>query len=278
MNTISIPENLLELSQQMEDAIRKIESTIQAHKDHPIHTRNHFNRKFSILLSFMGDVQVIIQRLHEQAEEKRLVEREGKKHWPHTKDGVLCDEHQVLMQRSSTLLARNQVDLKSLYIFSKIFFDQYGEFMDYILQVERRGIVIRTKNGKGDISISSLHGSLERYSGDDEFLKHFKDAIYKRLHALYVYVVEYRNSHVMHSGLDLWSDTWTLSNPDGSTRFLTGRSSSTPLELAFVIRNFLKDTSGYICGNINQILDSWEKPAVDDFPKRPWEEELPSES
>lgn len=264
MSTISIPENLLELSRQMEDAIRRIESTIQAQKDHPIHTRNHFNRKYSILLSFMGDVRVVIQRLHEQAEEKRLVEREAQTHWSCTKEGgVLCDEHQALLQRSSTLLARNQVDLKSLYIFSKIFFDQYVEFMDFILQVERRGIVIRTK--KGDISISSLHGSLERYSGDNEFLKQLKKAIYKRLHALYVYVVEYRNSHVMHSGLDLWSDTWTLSNPDGSTRFLTGRPSSTPLELAFVIRNFLKDTSDYICGNIDKVLDSWEKTEVDNL-------------
>lgn len=217
----------------------------------------------------MADLRVVIRRLHEQAEEKGLVEREAREHWPHTKGSVLCDEHQTLIQRSETLLARNQVDLKSLYIFSKIFFDQYLEFMDYVLQIERHGIVIRTR--KNDVSISSFYGSLKKYSGDDEFLKQLKEAIYTRLHALYVFVVEYRNSHVMHSGLDLWSDTWTLSNPDGSTRFLTGRPSSTPLELAFVIRNFLKDTSDYICVNLDKILGRWEKPDVDEFPRRPWE-------
>jgi hypothetical protein len=90
-----------------------------------------------------------------------------------------------------------------------------------------------------------------------------KEKIFPKLHALYVYVVEYRDTHIMHPGLDTWLDTWTLSNTDGSTRFLTQRPSSTPLELAFVIRNFIQESSDFLCDNLDTIFAEWQLPTED---------------
>ncbi len=230
-------KNIEEGLKEIYENIRKLESLINTKNDLTrIHKDNVFNRRFSVVLSDFSDLETIGMRLNKNIPEVETLQRIIQKRFKSEDKDRITDEGQRLHQESDKINRENQVDFKCLYIFSKIFLDQYTTLIKLLFNW--RGI--------GDKSITSFYNSLEKYKGEEEQIISFKDSCLKRLKAIDVFVTEYRDQYVVHDQTKHKDTRWFLNDMTGSVRFIGGRPSITPQELVFVVSNYIKDSVTFI--------------------------------
>lgn len=194
-----------------------------------LHKDNTFNKRFSGVLSTFSDIKSVTERMTENIQASMKLESQLQK------DKEINQEQRRI---ASKLTAQNQTDLRTLYVNSKIFLDEYTNLLRFIFNW--RGI--------GDKSVTNFYNSLEKYSGQDEGILAFKESCLKKLKAVNVYITEYRDKKVVHNQQRHKQDTeWFLNNMNGEIRFVGGgRPSITPQELLFIVIEYV-DASSQFC-------------------------------
>ena len=179
-----------------------------------LHKENIFNKRFSGVLTTFSDVKSVTERITNNIQASMKSDSEG-----------------------DNLTAQIQTDLKTLYVNSKIFLDEYTSLLRFIFNW--RGI--------GDKSVTSFYNSLEKYDGKDAGILAFKESCLKKLKAVNVYITEYRDKKVVHNQQRHKQDTeWFLNNMNGEVRFVGGgRPSITPQEILFIVVEYVDDSSKY---------------------------------
>jgi hypothetical protein len=193
-----------------------------------IHKNNIFNKRFSGVLDAFSDLKSVTERIEENIEQSIKIERELQES---------KEINQELHGKADKLTAQNQTDLKTLYIYSKIFLDEYTNLLKFIF--DWRGI--------GDKSVTSFYKSLKKYKGKDETILGFKECCQGKLQVVDVYITEYRDTKIVHNQQKHKQDTqWFLNNMNGEIRFIGGgRPSITPQEILFIVVEYVDDSTRY---------------------------------
>lgn len=197
---------------------------------HPrIHKNNVLNKRFLGVYESFLDLESVTERLEEGI--KQSIEIESK-----IQSQMEID--QELHKKSSRLTGQNKADLKTIYINSKIFLDDYVSLLRHIFNWR----------SVGDRSVTNFYNDLEKYNGDDRGVLAFKKICLKKLKAIDVYVTNYRDDEVVHNQKKHKSKTkWFLNNMNGEIMFFGGsRPSLTPQEILFVVVEFV-DHSARFC-------------------------------
>lgn len=220
--TYEIEEALKHFSSELNSDLAKMNFP-RLHKD------NTFNRRFSGVLSTFADVKSVTERMTENIQTSMTLESKIQKN-----EEIDQEKHRT----SSKLTSQNQTDLRTLYVNSKIFLDEYTNLLRFIFNW--RGI--------GDKSVTNFYKSLEKYDGQDEGILDFKESCLKKLKAVNVYITEYRDKKVVHNQQRHKQGTeWFLNNMNGEIQFIGGgRSSITPQELLFIVIEYV-DASSQFC-------------------------------
>ncbi len=220
--TFEIEEALQHFSSELNSDLAKANFP-RVHKD------NTFNKRFSGVLGTFSDIKSVTERMTDNIQASMTLEGQMQK------EKNIDQEKQRIASR---LTAQNQTDLKTLYINSKIFLDEYTNLLRFIFNW--RGI--------GDRSVTNFYNSLEKYSGQDAGILAFKECCLNKLKAVNVYITEYRDTKVVHNQQRHKQDTeWFLNNMNGEVRFIGGgRPSITPQELLFIVIEYV-DTSSQFC-------------------------------
>jgi len=204
-----------------------------------LHRDNTFNKRFSGVFSTFSDVKSVTERITENIQASMKLESRLQKN----------EEIDQEQQRTvSKLTAQNQTDLKTLYVNSKIFLDEYTNLLRFVFNW--RGI--------GDRSVTKFYNSLEKYDGQDEDILAFKESCLKKLKAINVYITEYRDQKVVHNQQRHKQDTeWFINNMDGEIRFIGGgRPSITPQELLFIVIGYVNTSSQFCIDWLNKQISS----------------------
>lgn len=227
-----LPEHLNETH----DALRSLEFHINSKKEtlERVHRDNQFNRRFSAVLNSYTDFETIGLRLARNIVESQKLEHDIQVGMRESKE-VSGPTHQEAFR----LTKENQADFKSLYVFAKIFLDEYTTLLGFIYNW--RGI----SNG----SITSFYLALSNYEGNDGQVKKFIETCLNRLKAVDVFVTQYRDSFIVHDQTGHKETRWFLNDMSGGIRFLGGRPSITPHELSFVVAKYVTDTSNFTVEN-----------------------------
>jgi len=239
-----------------DDLIVEIENSVKSFsefdktKDIPrIHKENMFNKGHSMILSSFDEIKTLSSRLginiEQWVDQERKVQRMPE--WQNTKSGRYPDEVQTEMRRSDQLMKEVRVDFKALYLFSKIFLDQYAKFLHFINP--RDGI----RSGTVEKFLNSM-----KESGDDfytQFLKDLGDTVDQVVNKL----TFYRSKKIEHVQI-LNEDTWFMNDMRGGIAIQhvdrnNGESISTitPQELLTLVLNFSKTASEFMINNKSKI-------------------------
>jgi hypothetical protein len=246
-----MPDILAQLK-DIRDSFNFFSKKVNEDKDYLIHKDNSFNRKFSVILSAFEDIYILGERLRSNIEESirinGIIQQRNKLE---DKDNI-SSEGQELRKVADGLDRFNRVDFKALYIFSKIFLDQYTDLLSFIFSFETNGI--RFRNRYGSPSVTTLFHSLNSYNGDNKIINDFKNACFKKFKAVNVFLTQYRDEYVVHKNVDSSVGTWFINEMNSGIRFLTQRPSITPAELIFVVRNCIIESVNFILDNKARIL------------------------
>lgn len=219
--THEIDEDLKRLSTEANS-----ENTKKYHER--LHKENIFNKRFSGVLDTFSDLKSVVERMEENIEHSIRVESQiqNKK-----------EIDQELFKRASRLTSQNKADLRTLYVNSKIFLDEYTSLLRFIFNW--RDI--------GDKSVTSFFNSLDKYNGADKDVLLFKEICFKKLKAVNVYITEYRDDKVVHNQKKHKQETeWFLNNMNGEIRLMGGgRSSLTPQEILFVVLGYVNLSTSF---------------------------------
>jgi len=194
-----------------------------------LHKDNIFNRRFSAILDTFTDLKSVVERLEENIQESINIGRL-------TQSQEEID--QELYRKQDTLTRQNKADLRTMYVNSKIFLDEYTGLLAFIFNW--RGI--------SNSSVTKFYSSLAYYSGLEEDILAFKKVCLNRLKAINVYITEYRDDKVVHNHQKHKQQTeWFLNNMDGEIRLVGGnRPSITPQEILFIVVGYV-DYSERFC-------------------------------
>lgn len=230
-------KNIEEGIKEIHDSLRILESEINGKKDLiRIHKDNVFNRRFSVVLSDFSDFETIGMRLSKNISRVEVLQRSIQKGFEGEDKVIITDEGQRLRQEDNHINSENQVDFKCLYIFSKIFLDQYTVLIRFLFDWRKIG----------DKSITNFYNSLVKYKGDNKQIISFRDSCLSRLKAVNVFVTEYRDQYVVHDQTKHKDTRWFLNDMKGSIRFIGGRPSITPQELVFVVSNYITESIKFL--------------------------------
>ena len=233
-------KNLREYLNETRDALGSLASHINNKKEilEKLHRDNLFNRQFSAMLSSYSDFETVGLRLARTITESQKLEHDIQQRMQGLKQ--IPDELQPVMVEADRLTRENQADFKSLYIFAKIFLDEYTTLLGFIHNW--RDI----RNG----SITSFYTTLSKYKGDDPQIKRFIDSCLNQLKAVDVFITQYRDDYIVHDHTEHKETRWFLNDMTGGIRFLGGRPSITPHELAFVAAGYVTNTSKFVLDNV----------------------------
>lgn len=230
---------------ETEDSI-KLFSEFNKEKDIPrIHKENMFNKGHSVILSSFDEIKTLALRLGlntvQWVEQERKVQKMPA--WQNTKSGRYPDEVQIEMRKSDQFMKEVKVDFKALYLFSKIFLDQYAKFLYFINPVD--GI----RSGTVEKFLNSIKESNDEFY--TKFLKELGDTADHILNKL----TFYRSKKIEHAQI-LNEDTWFINDMRGGIAIQhvdrnNGESISTitPQELLSLVLNFSKTASGFMIKN-----------------------------
>src|SRR3989344_7043923 len=198
-----------------------------------LHRDNIFNRRFSAMLSSYIDFETVALRLERNVKESREVEHSIRVRM----EGLMeiPDELQPAMRIAVQLTREMQADFKSLYMFGKIFLDEYTTLLTFI----------HNWRGISTGSITSIYNSFTKYAGSDPQVLRFKASCYNRLRASDVFITQYRDKYVVHDQTEHKEARWFINDMNGDVRILGSRPSITPKELVFVVAGYVEDTTAY---------------------------------
>lgn len=234
--------NMKTVEEQLKDtsiALRKLESNVNARKDlERVHRNNLFNRLFSAMLGSYSDFEIVGLRLERTVNEQEELERQIQREQGDKKE--IPDHIQKMMRRAHCLLRENQADFKALYIFAKIFLDEYTVLLRHI----------HNWRGIGDGSVTKFYSAIQKYSGDDQSILDFKESCSNRLKAVDVFITQYRDKYIVHDQTEHKETRWFLNDMRGGIRFIGGRPSITPPELVFVVAGCVSDTTEFTASRL----------------------------
>ncbi|MFA7169343.1 MAG: hypothetical protein WC178_00645 [Candidatus Paceibacterota bacterium] len=194
-----------------------------------LYKENIFNKRFSGVLDTFVDIESVVERITNNIQSSIIVERQLQKEG--TTDQSLCEQ-------ASKLTSQNKTDLKTLYVYTKIFLDRYSVFLIWIFAW--RGI----KNS----SITEFYKSLKKYDGLDITILKFKECCFGKIEAIDDYITEYRDKEVVHNGdYHKQKTKWFMNGMNGEIKYIGGnRSSLTPQEILFLVVEYV-DCSSQFC-------------------------------
>ena len=227
-------KNIKDQLKETQSALHIFSTHINSRKDiERLHRGNLFNRRFSAMLSSYDNFETVGSRLERTILQYQILERKIQYEMRDKRD--IPDELQPLMKEANRFGRENQADFKSLYIFAKIFLDEFTALFGFI----------HNWRGISSGSITSFYNSVTNYTGEDEKVLAFKSICLGRLKAADVFVTQYRDTHIVHDQTEHKETRWFLNDMRGGIRFIGGRPSVTPIELVFVAAGYVADTIDY---------------------------------
>jgi len=211
-----------------------------------IHRDNEFNRRMSVVLSSFSDIETILLRLEKNILKCETIERGIQKRNNDEDKEIIQEEGQILRREEEIINRENKVDLKALYIFTKIFLDDFTQLIRFIYNW--RNI--------GDRSITQFYSSLKIYTGTDHQILLFKKECFEKIELINNFVTQYRDNGIIHNQSKHKQTTWFINDMRGGVKQVgvkkTGdkQSSVTPIELITMVREFLCLTTKFINHNI----------------------------
>jgi hypothetical protein len=167
--------------------------------------------------------------------------------WQNTKSGRYPDEVQIEMRKADQFMREVKVDFKALYLFSKIFLDQYAKLLHFINPVDgiRSGTIERFLN-------STRESTDEFYIQFSKELRDTADHVLDKL-------IFYRDKKIEHAQI-LNEDIWFTNDMRGGIAIQhvdrnNGESISTitPQELLNLVSNFSKTAVKFMINNKSKI-------------------------
>ncbi len=233
------------LLNEIEESVKSFSDFDRTREIPRIHNDNMFNKGHSVILSSFDEIKTLSYRLGTNI--KNWVEQERKVQkmpaWQNTKSGRYPDEVQVEMKASDQLMKDVKIDFKALYLFSKIFLDQYVKFLHFINPMD--GI----KSGTVEKFLNSLKES------DNEFYKQLSQELGETSDQILNKLTFYRSKKIEHTQI-LNEDTWFLNDMRGGIAIQhidrdSKESISTirPQELLGLVRDFSTKTSAFTLNN-----------------------------
>lgn len=230
---------------EIENSIKSFSEFDKAKDILRIHKENMFNKGHSVILSSFDEIKTLSYRLGTNI--KNWVEQERKVQkmpaWQNTKSGRYPDEVQVEMKASDQLMKEVKIDFKALYLFSKIFLDQYVKFLHFVNPVY--GI----KSGTVEKFLNSLKES------DNEFYKQLSQELGETSDQILNKLTFYRSKKIEHTQI-LNEDTWFLNDMRGGIAIQhidrdskESISTISPQELLSLVRDFSTKTSAFTLNN-----------------------------
>lgn len=211
-----------------------------------IHRDNEFNRRISVVLSSFSDMETISLRLENNILKCETIERSIQKRNNYEDKEVIQEDGQMLRRDKEAINRENKVDLKALYIFTKIFLDDFTQLIRFIYNW--RNI--------GDRSITQFYSSLKIYIGADNQILLFKKECFEKIEVINNFVTQYRDNGIIHNQSKHKQTTWLVNDMRGGIKQVgvkkTGdeQSSITPTELIIIVREFLYSATEFIKRNI----------------------------
>lgn len=229
LSNIKPTKFILETENELKNLSLEVNSKIIKQNFPRVHKENSFNVRFSGVLDAFADIKSVAERITENIQASIRVESQIQKN---------KELNQELCHKAGKLTEQNKTDLKTLYVNSKIFLDEYTNLLRFVFNW--RGI--------GDKSVTNFYNSLEKYKGQDPGILDFKKCCINRLKAVDVYITEYRDKKVVHNQQKHKQETqWFLNNMNGEIRFIGGgRPSITPQEILFIVVGYV-NTSSQFC-------------------------------
>lgn len=238
-----MPDNLLSHLDDIKNTLNLFFEKFSKLPNHRVHLDNRFNKLSSVISSFFEDMAVCGERLNLNIKESVKINREIQNS-DNFKYGNTIDEDGQKLRRLSNQVDRyNITDLKGLYIFAKIFLDQFIDILILSLDIEKRGVKFR--NQYGNPSISKLFDFLDKYDGNEPNLIEFKEACLKSLNDVDVFITNYRDAHIVHAGLNNITQQWFMNNMDGNIYIGTSKVSVSPDKLLQVVKNCIVETLNF---------------------------------
>ncbi|MDX9893373.1 MAG: hypothetical protein RB292_03070 [Patescibacteria group bacterium] len=236
--------------EEVREYLNKLSGGINNHKDElfSLHKENSFNKRFSIVLSSFEDLSAVVDQLSLNIKESVEVEKEIQRRWYREDKDKITSEGQKLRKKAHKLTLHCQKDFKSLYIFSKIFLDKYTKLFSFI--TKWRGV--------GNSSITSFFNDLLKYEGEKKEIIQFKAECLNGLKSVNIFLTQYRDKFVVHHEINQVNGPWFINSMNGDIRFVNegGRPSVTPVELLFVVKNYVSISTSYVTNYwINELKD-----------------------
>jgi len=214
-----------------------------------IHKDNMFNKGHSMIQSSFDEIKTLADRLGSNIE--TWVEQEhkvqGMPAWQNPKSGRYPDEVQVEMRKSDKLMKEVKVDFKALYLFSKLFLDQYVKFIHFVNPVG--GI----RSGTTEKFLNSVKES------KNEFYKQLAKELGDTTDQILDKLIFYRSKKIEHVQI-LNEDTWFMNDMRGGIAIQhvdrdNGENVSTisPQELLSLVKDFSRIVSVYLSENKTKI-------------------------
>jgi len=233
------------LLNEIEESVKSFSDFDKTREIPRIHNDNMFNKGHSVILSSFDEIKTLSYRLGTNI--KNWVEQERKVQkmpaWQNTKSGRYPDEVQVEMKASDQLMKEVKIDFKALYLFSKIFLDQYVKFLHFVNPVD--GI----KSGTVEKFLNSLKES------DNEFYKQLSQEMGETSDQILNKLTFYRSKKIEHTQI-LNEDTWFLNDMRGGIAIQhidrdskESISTISPQELLSLVRDFSTKTSAFTLNN-----------------------------
>lgn len=220
-----------------EAILRDLEKFIQS-KNHKVHKNNEFNRRFSGTLDCFTDFYTIGMRLEKSIKKNIKLNRKIRERFDKEDRYKIDTKGQKLRRKERKMALENKVDFKSLYIFARIFLDEYTKLINFIFDWSI----------KKD-TIAGFYHMLLNYKGEKQSITTFKKECFKELKAIDIFITEYRNDYVVHQKNKHEVNNIFLQETNGDIRFIGGRPSIVPSELVFIVNNLLKSTYSFIKNN-----------------------------
>lgn len=237
------------LLNEIEESVKSFSDFDKTREIPRIHNDNMFNKGHSMILSSFDEIKTLAHRLgmniKKWVEQEREVQRMPA--WQNTKSGRYPDEVQIEMRKSDQFMKEVKVDFKALYLFSKIFLDQYAKFLHYV----------NPRNGIRSGTVEKFLNSIKE--NNDEFYMQLSEELGDTIDHILDKLTFYRSKKIEHVQI-LNEDTWFMNDMRGGIAIQhvdrnNGESVSTitPQELLTLVMNFSKTVSAFMINNKSKI-------------------------
>ncbi len=169
---------------------------------------NQFDRRISVVLHSLYDLETIAIRLKRNIASVQIVERNIQLRNKKEDKDVISSIGQKLRKEAECINRENFLDLKISHVFIKIFLDDFTELLRFIFNW--RDI--------GDRSITKFYNSLKKYSGTDNNVILFKKNNFDIIEKIINSIVDYRDNSVVHNQQKHKQVIWSINDMRGNIK------------------------------------------------------------